>query len=84
MEIIKTIKKSKEQFTIGTKKYNDKKYLEAIESYKKVDSSDKKRYVNAQTKIVESYMDTSNSKKKFWEIKDYAIVKSKYKFKQVK
>lgn len=51
---------SKSSYLNGEKQIQGKKYSEAIENLKKVCREDKKRYVNAQIKIVECYCYSDN------------------------
>lgn len=53
IELIKLLKNSKENYESADKKMNDKKYLDAIDMFKKVDKQDTKRYSYSQTKIDE-------------------------------
>lgn len=48
------LKQSKEDFGAALKFFKEKKYIEAIESFKNVKELDKERYVKAQEKIKES------------------------------
>lgn len=53
IELAKVLKKSKGSYDTAVKEMNDKKYLEAIDDFKKVDKQDSKRYETTQGKISE-------------------------------
>lgn len=53
IDLAKLLIKSKEIYETAIKQTTDKKYLEAIESFKKVDKQDTKRYPVVQSKISE-------------------------------
>ena len=44
---------SKENYNLGQKQFNDKKYLEALDSFKKVIKEDTENYNDAQDKIIQ-------------------------------
>lgn len=51
IELAKLLKKSKSIYSTAIKQTADKKYLEAIDNFKKVDKQDSKRYSTAQSKV---------------------------------
>ena len=53
IELANVLKNSKEVYDTAVKQMNDKKYLDAIETFDKVDKQDVKRYSASQKKIVE-------------------------------
>ncbi|MGH4138401.1 hypothetical protein [Clostridium sp.] len=53
VDFAKLLKKSKENYDLADKQMNDKKYLDAIDIFIKVDKQDNKRYSITQNKIIE-------------------------------
>lgn len=57
--LVKMLKESKAVFSLGINQENEKKYLDAIETFKKIKNEDSERYAEAQNKIIqckESYI----------------------------
>lgn len=54
VQLASELKQSKEDFDTAVKLFDEKKYIEAIDSFKNVKESDKERYVQAQEKIKEA------------------------------
>ena len=54
VQLASELKQSKEDFNKAVKFFDEKKYVEAVDSFKKVKESDKERYANAQEKIKET------------------------------
>lgn len=54
VQLASELKQSKEDFNKAVKLFDEKKYIEAIDSFRKVKESDKERYDNAQEKIKET------------------------------
>lgn len=51
IKLAKTLADSKQNYALGVKQMDDKKYLDAVDSFKKVIKEDTDRYPDAQTKI---------------------------------